>query len=256
MDNTTVVTAKYGTIITATGLAKITAAILHGTKINITHAAVGDSGGVYYKPTPEQTDLRHECWRGEIAYARINSTNPKMFDVKFIVPAEVGGFTVREAKLVDQDGDTIAICNTPDAEKVSITDGVSFPLAIMMHIVVMDASAVSFTINPSLDVVCREEMEKAFKEHNEDPDAHPDIPRFYIGTKEPEKGPAFWFDTTVPPEPAEEPEVIMLDIGPMEDDTAVSVEIDGKQYAVRNAGVTITPEDGSYAVDITPSANT
>ena len=160
MDNTTVVTANYGTIITAIGSAKITECILRGTKINITHAAVGDGNGAYYKPTVENSvALLNECWRGEIAYAEISETTPNMIDVKFVVPAEVGGFTIREAALIDADGDTIAICNTPDAQKITITDGVSFPLSMIMHILVTDASVVEFSINPSLDTVSREEME-------------------------------------------------------------------------------------------------
>ena len=161
MVNTTVATAKYGTVITDIGSAKIAAAILNGTKINITHAAVGDGGGGYYYPTPDQIALIDERWRGEIAYAQVNENTPNMIDVKFIVPAEVGAFQVREASLIDADGDTIAICNTPEVEKIPITDGVSFPLTMVMHIIVVDASVVSFSINPTLDTVSREEMEAA-----------------------------------------------------------------------------------------------
>lgn len=161
MSNTTVATAKYGTVVTAVGSAKIAAGILNGTKVNITHAAVGDGGGAYYMPTTEQNGLLSECWRGEIAYARISESADNIIDVKFIVPAEVGGFTIREAALIDADGDTIAICNTPDAEKVPVMDGVSFPLSMVMHIIVEDASVVSFSINPALDTVSREEMEEA-----------------------------------------------------------------------------------------------
>ncbi len=160
MPDTTVSTARYGTVVTATGAAKIAAGILSGEKINITHAAVGDGGGAYYMPTAAQTALLRECWRGEIASAAINAENENMIDVKFIVPAEVGGFTVREAALIDADGDVIAICNTPDAEKVAVTAGVSFPLTMMIHIIVTDASAVNVTVNPSLDVVSREYLDQ------------------------------------------------------------------------------------------------
>lgn len=165
MSNTTVATAKYGTVINAIGSAKITDCILNGKKLNIVHAAVGDGNGAYYKPTREQEALLHECWRGEIAYARISEDNPNMIDVKFIVPADVGGFTIREAALIDADGDTVAICNTPDAQKIVIQDGVSFPLSMVMHILVDDASVVKFSINPDLDTVSREEMEQAIKNY-------------------------------------------------------------------------------------------
>lgn len=162
-DTTTVITADYGTIVTAVGSAKIAACILNGTKLNITHAAVGDGGGAYYKPTLEQESLKQECWRGEIASYEINAENGNMLDIKFVVPAEVGGFTIREAALIDADGDVIAICNTPDAQKVNITDGVSFPVTMVMHIIVTDVSAVEVIVNSSLDTVSREEMERYTK---------------------------------------------------------------------------------------------
>lgn len=166
MADTTVVTAKYGTIITAIGKEKITAAILAGKQVNITHAAVGDGGGAYYKPTADQTGLINECWRGEIAYKRIGDTSPNMIDIKFIVPAEVGGFTIREGMVADDEGDVIAIWNTPDAQKIAVQDGVSFPLTMVAHIVVEDASAVSVTVNSALDTVSREELEQALKAHS------------------------------------------------------------------------------------------
>lgn len=172
MSNTTVDSTKYGTIITAVGLAKFADGILNGTRVSVVSAAVGDGGGSYYVPTLDQTALKNECWRGEIAYARLNESSDNVIDVKFVVPADVGGFTIREAALIDADGDTIAICNTPDAEKVPTIDGVSFPITMVMHIIVKDASVVAFAINPSLDTVSREEMENAIGAHNSDPNAH------------------------------------------------------------------------------------
>ena len=172
MSKTTVERTKYGTIITEAGAAKMAAGILNGAKINIVSAAVGDGGGMYYMPTSEQKALVHECWRGEIAYARLGESADNIIDIKFIVPADVGGFTVREAALFDSDGDMIAVCNTPDAEKVPVIDGVSFPLTMVMHIIVKDASAVSFTVNPALDTVSREELEAAIRAHNSDAGAH------------------------------------------------------------------------------------
>ena len=167
MANTTVATADYGTVVIAKGSAKIAACILNGTKLNITHAAVGDGGGQYYKPTTQQENLLNECWRGEIASYEINKSNPNMLDITFIVPAEVGGFTVREAAVIDEDGDVIAICNTPDAQKVVITDGVSFPLKMVMHFIVTDASVIKVTVNSSLNTVSQQELDDALRKFAE-----------------------------------------------------------------------------------------
>lgn len=245
-ENTTVTTARYGTIITAIGSVKIAAGIIVGKKINITHAAVGDGSGAYYKPTVDQTGLLRECWRGEIASARISETNPNMIDVKFIVPAEVGGFTIREAALIDDEGDTIAICNTPDAEKVNITDGVSFPLQMVMHIIVTDASVVSFSVNPSLDTVSREEMEAAIAKSQEI--VLQKGLKFIISPTEPEECNVLWLDTGEQPDPTQ---YMMLEIGPLEDSDTVSANIDGDVFGVKNVGVNITPTADRMSLEVT-----
>lgn len=46
---------------------------------------------------------------------------------------------------------------------------------MIMHIVVADASVVSFTITPALDTVSRAEMESALAEHNTNGTSHSDI---------------------------------------------------------------------------------
>ena len=160
MAETIITTADYGTVITDIGSAKMTTATFNKTQINVVSAAVGDGGGAYYYPTPDQIGLISEQWRGDISYARVNATQPNMYDIKFTVPANVGGFTMREAAVYDEDGDIVAICNMPAIPKLSTQEGVSFPFTMMMHIVVKDANALSFTINASLDMVSREEMEK------------------------------------------------------------------------------------------------
>ena len=166
---------RYGTKITTLGAARINACILAGTKLKITQAAAGDGGGGYYVPTVEQTELVGELWRGPIVSAVQNPTVPNMLDVKIVIDDSVGNFVCREMGLFSEDGELIAICNTPDTEKVAISTGVDGRLTMVMHIVVADASVLEFTIIPALDVVSREDLERAISEHNTDPAAHEDI---------------------------------------------------------------------------------
>ena len=42
--------------------------------------------------------------------------------IEFVLPGTVGGFTAREAALIDDEGDMIAVCNLPDTEKAAIED--------------------------------------------------------------------------------------------------------------------------------------
>lgn len=149
---------KYITIVTDRGKEKIAAAALVGQKVNIVTAAVGDGGGAYYMPTPDQNELRGEKWRGDIATKRINEDSPNMIDVKVVVPRDVGGFTVREMGIFDDEGDLIAVCNTPDTEKAIILEGIAATLSLIMHIVVVDATVLEFKIDPTLDPVSQEDF--------------------------------------------------------------------------------------------------
>lgn len=173
---------KYGTIITTAGAEIIAACVLEGTPLHITHAAAGDGGGAYYEPTVSQPALVNEKWRGGIASAQINPSTPNMLDVKIVIPDDVGGFVVREMGLFNDDGVLIAVCNTPDTEKVAISGGVSGKLTMLMHIVVADASAVDFTITPSLDSISQEELDAAISNHNASATCHADIRALALGS--------------------------------------------------------------------------
>lgn len=175
---------RYGTKITTIGASRITACILSGTKLNITQAGAGDGGGGYYVPTVDQTELMGEMWRGPIASAVQNPTVPNMLDVKIVIDDNVGNFICREMGLYSEDGELIAVCNTPDTEKVAISTGVDGRLTMIMHIVVADSSVMEFTIVPTLDTVSREDLETAIAEHNVDAASHEDIRRAILNVTE------------------------------------------------------------------------
>lgn len=166
---------QYGTKVTTLGASRITACILAGTKLKITRAAAGDGGGSYYVPTVDQSELVGEMWRGPIVSAVQNPAVPNMLDVKIVIDDSVGNFVCREMGLYSEDGVLIAVCNTPDTEKVAISTGVDGRLTMVMHIVVADASVLEFIIVPALDVVSREDLESAIAEHNAAPVSHADI---------------------------------------------------------------------------------
>lgn len=166
---------NYGTIITNAGAQIIAKCILDGDALHIANAAAGDGNGAYYEPAVTQVALVNEKWRGGIASAQVNAETPNMLDVKIVIPDDVGGFVVREMGLFDEDGVLIAVCNTPDTEKVAISSGVSGKLTMVMHIVVADASVVEFTITPALDSVSQEDLDNAISNHNASSTCHADI---------------------------------------------------------------------------------
>lgn len=113
----------YGTLVTDCGIQLIAAAVMEGKKINITDLAVGDGGGSYYKPNSTMTALKGEKWRGKVNRVEINEKSPNMIDVVAVIPSDVGGWTIREMGVLDETETLIAVCNTPDTEKVIISSG-------------------------------------------------------------------------------------------------------------------------------------
>lgn len=149
----------YGTLVTDCGIQLIAAAVMEGKKINITDLAVGDGGGAYYQPTPNMTGLKNECWSGPIKSVSVNKGSPNMIDITAIIPSTVGGFTIREMAVKDDVKNTIAICNTPDTEKVIISSGAAGEIELTMHIEISNADAISFIIDPNVVTATKKDIE-------------------------------------------------------------------------------------------------
>ena len=149
----------YGTLVTDCGIQLIAAAVMEGKKINITDLAVGDGGGAYYQPTPNMTGLKNECWSGPIKSVSVNKDSPNMIDITAIIPSTVGGFTIREMAVKDDVKNTIAICNTPDTEKVIISSGAAGEIELTMHIEISNADAISFVIDPNVVTATKKDIE-------------------------------------------------------------------------------------------------
>ena len=131
---------KYGSIVTDVGVQLITEAVMEGQKVNITTLAVGDGGGSYYKPNSTMTALKGEKWRGKVNRVEVNEKSPNM----------------------------IAVCNTPDTEKVIITSGAAGEIELTMHIEISNTGAISFVIDPNVVTATKKDL----ADHNTSQTAH------------------------------------------------------------------------------------
>ncbi len=143
------------------------AALATGTQIAFTQMAVGDSGGAYYEPTKTQTALVGEKWRGAAVVSR-DVGNPKRVIVTATIPATVGGFQVREAGVFDAAGTLMVISKQPLSDKVSPESGASKDMVLRIYVDVVDAGAVTITVDPSAQFV----PEREFSAHVSDMDVH------------------------------------------------------------------------------------
>jgi phage-related tail fiber protein len=159
---------KYGTIVTDLGTRLIRDAVLEGQKINITTLAVGDGGGYYYQPTADMTELKNERWSGAINSVTVNEDSPNIIDVLAVIPSNVGGWTIREMCVKDEEGNMIAVCNTPDTEKVVITSGAAGEIEMLMHIEISNTGAITFIVDPYAITATKKDL----REHDESQAAH------------------------------------------------------------------------------------
>jgi parallel beta-helix repeat protein len=150
---------NFYTILTNVGKAKIANATALGTKVNLTHLAVGDSNGSYYNPTQEQTALKHEVWRGAINSIKIDDQNPNWLIVEIVIPADVGGFTVREAGVFDDQGDLIAIGKYPETYKPVLASGSAKDLFVRMILEVTNAATVTLKVDPSIILATKKDLD-------------------------------------------------------------------------------------------------
>ncbi|MEK3873711.1 MULTISPECIES: phage tail protein [unclassified Paenibacillus] len=159
--------AEFYSILTTVGQNKIATAAAGGPLVNLTQMAVGDGGGAYYDPSPSQTTLRAEKWRGNVSDVSIDSTHNNWVVVDTTIPTEIGGFTIREAGIIDADGDLIAIGKYPATYKPAPSEGSAKDLYLRMILAVSNTSAVTFTIDPSVSLVTRQEFNSHVAEYDE-----------------------------------------------------------------------------------------
>ena len=159
---------KFGTIVTDLGTRLIRDAVLEGQKINITTLAVGDGNGSYYQPTADMTELKNERWSGAINSVTVNEDSPNIIDVLAVIPSNVGGWTIREMCVKDEEGNMIAVCNTPDTEKVVITSGAAGEIEMLMHIEISNTGAITFIVDPYAITATKKDL----REHDESQAAH------------------------------------------------------------------------------------
>ena len=151
---------EFYTLVTNIGGAAIANATILGKKVNITDFAVGDGNGSYYTPNADMIKLKNEVWRGRPTNVKIDEKNANVMTVSTVIPAEIGGFTIREMGLFSEDGKLIAVSNCPDVQKVTLNTGVASELELTIQIAVSNVETVEFNIDPTVIIATRKDVEK------------------------------------------------------------------------------------------------
>lgn len=153
-------TQKYYSFVTNLGLGQITNAVVLGGKVDLKYFAVGDGGGESYTPDPSMTTLKNEVWRGNITGYRIDAESQNDIFITGIVPANVGGFTIREMAAFDSNGTMIAIATLADIVKPTVDEGESADAELTIHITVENSEVLNCTIDPNAIVATKADVKK------------------------------------------------------------------------------------------------
>lgn len=137
-------------LMTATGRAKEAAALAGAGSIEITHIAIGDGATV---PSGGETQLYHEVDRKTIAAhgTVVGAANVAYFDA-FLAAAD-GPYTIREAGLIDVEGDLIAIAHyNPPLNKPVPASGQTVEGTLRLEVAFSDIAHVTIVIDPAMQV--------------------------------------------------------------------------------------------------------
>lgn len=134
--------SKYKAIITTAGAAKIAAASAGGTQLKIVRMAVGDGNGTLPTPNPAQTKLVNEKCRAALNGLTIDKTLKNHILAEMIIPANVGGFWLREMGLYDEAGTLIAVSNMAESYKPKLEEGSGRTQTLRMILIVSSTEAV------------------------------------------------------------------------------------------------------------------
>ena len=167
--------ANFYTILTSYGKQAIANAEATGTPINLKYLAVGDGNGQAYQPNEEQTTLRNEVYRTQINRIAVDTQNTNWVVIEAVIPANVGGFTIREIGVFDNNNNLVLIGNYPDTYKPVLTEGSGNDLYIRVIMRVSNTSTVQLKIDPAIVLATIKTVDDKISQHNTDTTAHSDI---------------------------------------------------------------------------------
>lgn len=160
--------STYFCILTSLGAAKMANATALGEVVEFSQMALGDGGGSLPTPDQSQTSLVNEVRRAALNSVEIDPDNPTWIVCEQVIPAETGGWTIRETGIYDTDGDLIAVGNFPETYKPVLEEGSGRTQTIRMVIQVSNAATVTLKIDPSVVLATREYVDKSSDEHLEE----------------------------------------------------------------------------------------
>lgn len=156
--------SQFFAILTNVGMAKQANADALGTPWKFTHMGVGDANETDPIPSATQTSLIREWRRRPLNQVRVDPVNPAVIIAEQVIPADEGGFWIREIGLYDADGDLVAVANCAPSFKPVLSQGSGRTQVVRMNFIVASAGNITLKIDPSVVLATREYVDTRIQE--------------------------------------------------------------------------------------------
>ncbi|MBI1678501.1 phage tail protein [Citrobacter portucalensis] len=147
--------AKFYTLLTDIGAAKLASAAALGVPLKITQMAVGDGGGVLPTPSAQQTALVAEKRRASLNMLHIDPQNSSQIIAEQVIPETEGGWWIREVGLFDETGALIAVGNCPESYKPQLAEGSGRTQTVRMVLITSSTDNITLKIDPAVVLATR-----------------------------------------------------------------------------------------------------
>ncbi|MGT8857348.1 phage tail protein [Enterobacter sp. 186315] len=147
--------AKFYTLLTDIGAAKLASSAALGVPLKITQMAVGDGGGVLPTPNAQQTKLVAEKRRADLNMLYIDPQNSSQIIAEQVIPETEGGWWIREVGLFDETGALIAVGNCPESYKPQLAEGSGRTQTVRVVLITSSTDSITLKIDPSVVLATR-----------------------------------------------------------------------------------------------------
>ncbi|WGA91893.1 phage tail protein [Citrobacter freundii] len=147
--------AKFYTLLTDIGAAKLANAAALGVPLKITHMAVGSGGGALPTPNAQQTALVTEERRAALNMLYIDPQNSSQIIAEQVIPENEGGWWIREVGLFDETGALIAVGNCPESYKPKLAEGSGRTQTVRMVLITSSTDNITLKIDPAVVLATR-----------------------------------------------------------------------------------------------------
>ncbi|MGS0737966.1 phage tail protein [Pseudomonas sp. GG8] len=156
--------SQFFAILTNVGVAKQANADALGVPWKIAQMGVGDANDTDPIPSGTQTKLINERRRAPLNQLKVDPANSAIIIAEQVIPAEVGGFWIREIALYDTDGDMVAVANCAPSFKPLLTQGSGRTQVVRLNMQVSNSSNVELKIDPSVVLATRDYVDSRILE--------------------------------------------------------------------------------------------